>query len=36
MLFKTPKRTVYDIDYAIKWFIENEIEPQIEHNNEMI
>ena len=26
---RTPKRTVYDIDYAIKWFIENEIQPQI-------
>ena len=25
----TPKRTVYDIDYAIKWYIENEIRPQI-------
>ena len=33
---KTPKRTVYDIDYAIKWFIENEIQPQIEHNGETI
>ena len=33
---KTPKRTVYDIDYAIKWFIENEIQPQVEHNGEII
>ena len=33
---KTPKRTVYDIDYAIKWFIENEIQPQVEANGELI
>jgi hypothetical protein len=33
---KTPKRTVYDIDYAIKWFIENEIQPQVEHNGETV
>ena len=33
---KTPKRTVYDIDYAIKWFIENEIQPQVTANNELI
>ena len=25
----SPKRTLYDIDYAIKWFIENDIQPQI-------
>ena len=30
-VIKTPKRTVYDIDYAIKWYIENEIQPQITH-----
>lgn len=35
-VIRTPKRTVYDIDYAIKWFIENEIQPQITHNNEII
>jgi hypothetical protein len=35
-IVKTPKRTVYDIDYAIKWFIENEIQPQIEANGELI
>ena len=28
-IIRTPKRTIYDIDYAIKWFIENEIQPQI-------
>ena len=33
---RTPKRTVYDIDYAIKWFIENEIQPQVEANGELI
>ena len=33
---KTPKRTVYDIDYAIKWFIENEIQPQVEANGELV
>ena len=33
-IVKTPKRTVYDIDYAIKWFIENEIQPQVQANGE--
>ena len=33
---KTPKRTVYDIDYAIKWFLDNEIQPQVQHNNELV
>ena len=33
---RTPKRTVYDIDFAIKWFIENEIQPQVEANGELI
>jgi hypothetical protein len=28
-ILRTPKRTLYDIDYAIKWYIENEIRPQI-------
>ena len=32
----TPKRTVYDIDYAIKWYIENEIQPQITSNNNLV
>ena len=35
-IVKTPKRTVYDIDYAIKWFIENEIQPQVQANGELI
>jgi hypothetical protein len=33
---RTPKRTVYDIDYAIKWFLDNEIQPQVQHNNELV
>ncbi len=33
---RTPKRTVYDIDYAIKWFLDNEIQPQVEANGELI
>ena len=32
---KTPKRTVYDIDFAIKWYLENEIQPQVEQNGEI-
>lgn len=35
-VIRTPRRTVYDIDYAIKWFIENEIQPQVEHNGELV
>jgi hypothetical protein len=35
-IFRTPKRTVYDIDYAIKWFIENEIQPQIQFQQELV
>jgi hypothetical protein len=31
-VIRTPKRTLYDIDYAIKWYIENEIQPQVTHN----
>jgi hypothetical protein len=33
-VIRTAKRTVYDIDYAIKWYIENEIQPQITDNNQ--
>lgn len=32
----TPKRTVYDIDYAIKWYIENEIRPQITAEQQLL
>jgi hypothetical protein len=28
-IIKTKQRTIYDIDYAIKWYIDNEIQPQI-------
>jgi hypothetical protein len=35
-VIKTPQRTLFDIDYAIKWYIENEIQPQIESNQELI
>ena len=28
-VIKTTQRTIYDIDYAIKWFLDNEIQPQI-------
>jgi glutaredoxin len=35
-VIRTPKRTVYDIDYAIKWFIDNEIQPQIKFQQELI
>jgi len=33
-IIRTAKRTVYDIDYAIKWYIENEIQPQITDNKQ--
>ena len=35
-IIRTPKRTVYDIDYAIKWYIENEIQPQLTDNKNLI
>jgi hypothetical protein len=35
-IVRTGKRTVYDIDYAIKWYIENEIQPQITSNKNLI
>ena len=35
-IIKTPRRTLFDIDYAIKWYIENEIQPQLESNQEII
>lgn len=35
-IFRTPKRTIYDIDYAIKWFIDNEIKPQITFQKEIV
>jgi len=35
-IIRSAKRTVYDIDYAIKWYIENEIQPQITADNNLI
>jgi len=35
-IIRTPKRTIYDIDYAIKWYLDNEIQPQITHQKELI
>jgi hypothetical protein len=35
-VIKTPKRTPYDIDYAIKWYIENEIRPQVTDNGQVL
>jgi hypothetical protein len=35
-VIRTVKQTVYDIDYAIKWYIENEIQPQITANKNLI
>jgi hypothetical protein len=35
-IFRTPRRTIYDIDYAIKWFIDNEIQPQIKFQQEFV
>ena len=35
-VIRTPKRTLYDIDYAMKWYIENEIQPQVTANKNLI
>ena len=35
-VIRSAQRTVYDIDYAIKWYIENEIEPQITANKNLV
>lgn len=35
-IIRTAKRTIYDIDYAIKWFIDNEIQPQIADKDQLI
>jgi hypothetical protein len=35
-VIRSNQRTLYDIDYAIKWYIENEIQPQITANQELI
>jgi len=33
---RTPKRTIYDIDYAIKTYIEQEIQPTVDDNGSLI
>jgi glutaredoxin len=35
-VIRSPKRTVYDVDYAIKWYVENEIQPQIKAQQTII
>ena len=35
-VIKSTQRTLYDIDYAIKWFIENEIQPQITAKQQLL
>ena len=35
-VIRTAKRTLYDIDYAIKWYIDNEIQPQITEQGQLI
>ena len=35
-IIRTPKRTLYDIDYAMKWYIENEIQPQVIANKNLV
>ena len=35
-VIRTKNRTLYDIDFAIKWYIDNEIQPQIQEREELI
>ena len=35
-VIRNVKRTIYDIDYAMKWYIENEIRPQITTNEQVL
>lgn len=35
-VIRTAKRTLYDIDFAIKWYIDNEIQPQIVDNETVL
>ena len=35
-VIRSAKRTLYDVDFAIKWYIDNEIQPQIFANQEKI
>lgn len=33
---RTTKRTLYDVDYAIKWYLDNEIQPQIVDKDQLV
>lgn len=35
-IIRSAKRTLYDIDFAIKWYIDNEIQPQISANENVV
>ena len=35
-VIRTKKRTLYDIDFAIKWYIDNEIQPQIQERDNIL
>lgn len=35
-IIRTAKRTLYDIDFAIKWYIDNEIQPQIKDRDTIL
>ena len=35
-IIRTPKRTVYDVDFAVKSYIENVIQPQITQQEQLI
>jgi hypothetical protein len=35
-VIRTAKRTIYDIDYAMKWFIDNEIRPQVTADEHLV
>ena len=35
-MIRSAKRTLYDIDFAIKWYIDNEIQPQITDKDAVI
>ncbi len=35
-VIRSAKRTLYDVDFAIKWYIDNEIQPQIFDKEEKI
>ena len=35
-VIRSAQRTIYDIDYAIKWYIENEMQPQITANKNLV